>query len=55
LWAARSGGRTLYSFDGTSWTQDDLGEGIQALAVAPDGALWLAVEGSLVRYAPSST
>ncbi|MGE5460806.1 MAG: hypothetical protein ACM3WR_09300 [Solirubrobacterales bacterium] len=55
LWAARSGGRTLYSFNGTSWTQDDLGEGIQALAVAPDGALWLAVEGSLVRYAPSST
>lgn len=40
----------LFSFDGTSWTRDRVGNEVSALEVAPDGTLWVGVEGSLVRF-----
>lgn len=42
----------LFSFDGTSWTRDRVGGGVSALEVAPDGTLWVVVDGSLVRFTP---
>ena len=55
LWIApchlpRGGGSVLFSFDGSTWTRDELDGRIHAIDVAPDGTLWLALDDSLVRY-----
>ncbi len=42
----------LFSFDGIAWTRDRLGNEVSALEVAPDGTLWVGVDGSLVRFTP---
>jgi hypothetical protein len=44
----------VFSFDGTSWTRDRVGNEVWAIEVAPDGTLWVSVDGSLVRFTPRS-
>ena len=55
LWAGTMAG--LWGYDGDTWTSLDTRDGLSglnvdldALAVAADGALWLSVQGKLMRY-----
>ncbi len=58
LWIAHpfspspEGRSVLFSFDGSTWTRDDLPVQIETLEVGPDGTLWVALDDSLVRYVP---
>jgi hypothetical protein len=58
-------GRGLASFDGRSWSDEGSWsfytpasalslENMHILGVAPDGALWLSLEGSVARFAPGA-
>jgi ligand-binding sensor domain-containing protein len=48
--------RGLYKFDGQSWTNDTVGDGLDIiydLVVDSQGAIWVATRGGLYRYIPS--